>query len=76
MSDTLIKEALTQAPSLGVLVIVVWLFLRFMERSMQSLQSMMREMHTQHMEAREQSRLVISENSQVMRDFVEAKGMQ
>ena len=74
MNETLIKEALVQAPSLCVLVVVVFLFLRFMERLNQSLQQMMKELTQQHIDERVNSRRVIEENSQVLREFIEAKG--
>lgn len=74
MNETLIKEAMVQAPALCVLVVVVFLFLRFMERLNQSLQQMMKELTQQHIDERVNSRRVIEENSQVLREFIEAKG--
>ena len=58
MDDTITQIA-KQVPSLGVLVFIVWVFLKHNEKRDDAIKSM----HIEHMEARVETRTCIRENS-------------
>jgi ABC-type nickel/cobalt efflux system permease component RcnA len=65
--ETLLEKLLTNGSPLVVLVLVVWMFLRYLQSSREKDSEMMKEMHNQHIEARETSRLALKENAEVTR---------
>lgn len=62
MDDFLVK-ILPQAPPLVVMVVLVWVFLRAMEKRDLLFTNTMRSLHGEHLEAREASREAIKENA-------------
>lgn len=60
--ETVWIEIIKQAPSMGVLVLLVWLFLK----SMENRDAMIRDLHLDHMKAREDSRTTIADNTKAM----------
>lgn len=59
------ESAVTQLPSTVLVIIVVVLFLRFMERQV----GFIRVLHDEHIAAREQSRLAIKDFTDVVREL-------
>lgn len=57
-----IPEALKQVPSLAVLAFIVFVFLKHLK----SYNQMIREINKENIEAREQSRVVIEENTKAV----------
>jgi len=70
--ETFIKEILTSASPLAVLGLVVFLFLRFLDRKQDKDGAMLMSMHQDHMSAREASRLALKENADVTRANTQA----
>ena len=64
-----LEEAAKQVPSLVVLVIVVWLFLKFMHQISNQFTGAMTELHKDHLAAREQSRTAITDNTIALREL-------
>jgi hypothetical protein len=69
--DELLKTAVGQAPSLVVLVIVVKFFLLSQKEMMQFI----RQLHDEHIQARQQMEAAIHENTSAMRDVASALSM-
>lgn len=68
MSEVL-KQAAQQTPSLVVLVVVVWMFLRFMDQISARFASEMSALHKDHLDAREQARLALISNSEALSEL-------
>ncbi len=56
-------------PSLVVLVIVVWLFLKFMHQISNQFTATMTELHKDHLAARDQSRIALADITEALRDL-------
>lgn len=65
MAD-LFSDALKQTPSLTVLVIVVWLFLRHLKERDAAIAEVFRQINDANHEARQESRAIIARNSEVI----------
>jgi len=75
--DAIFKELLTQGGPLGVLVVVVWIFVRdrhtssiehraWMEQMLKSSQDTFKSMHADHLTARQETRECLRENTRAM----------
>lgn len=70
--ETLIEKAITNGSPLLVLVIVVFMFLRYLERRGDAERNMFKEMHDQHVEARKESAAALRENAESTRQNTKA----
>lgn len=60
--EVFIEKLLTQGSPLVVLVVVVWMFLRYLQVAREGDREVLKEMHTQHLEAREAMRKALVDN--------------
>jgi len=60
--ETFLTEVAKQVPSLGVLCFIVWIFIKHLSARDETL----KEMHQEHLYAREQNRVAIKDNTQAM----------
>lgn len=78
MEAELIKQVATQVPGLVVLVIlVVWFtkaFMRYLSQQTRQQQDFFREMHKEHLEARENSRMALNDNTVALVQMRDALG--
>ena len=70
--DTLVKELITMGGPLGVLVLVVWMFLKFLEKTREADRDMMRGFNAQHLDARAQTNVALNANAEATRRNTEA----
>lgn len=70
--ETFILKILTQGSPLVVLVMVVWMFLRFLERTREADREMMRGFNAQHLDARAQTNVALIANADATRRNTEA----
>jgi hypothetical protein len=68
MTDSMIAEIAKQVPSLAVLCFVVWLFLNKLSIFVEAF----KELHKEHVDAREQSRAAIRDNTSAMMENTKA----
>lgn len=66
--SSIIGDVIRQSPTLAILVIVIWLVLKFLGQQNTFLTSM----HKEHLEAREISRTAIRDNTKTMEDNTSA----
>lgn len=67
-----LKDLLLQTPSLGVLVIVVGMFLRFMERQRKDNNILIARLHDEHVDARAATREVMAQNAHAILEVTKA----
>lgn len=59
-----------QVPALAVLVFVVWTFLKHLEARDKAMREVHEQMHREHLDARQLSRLAIEETTKAIRDNI------
>jgi hypothetical protein len=57
--ETMLQKILADAPQMGVLLVVVWMFLRAMEKR----DSFIKQLHDEHIEARRAQQTAIADNT-------------
>lgn len=67
-----LKDLLLQTPSLCVLVIVVGMFLRFMERQRKDYTTLIGRLHEEHIDARSSTREVMGQNAHAILEVTKA----
>lgn len=75
MIQKAISEAIQQVPGLVVLSVVVWLFVKVIFRFIKHIEDrgqVMQQLHREHIEARNQAKVSIDENTQTMRANTQA----
>lgn len=65
--DELIKKLVGEVPQIGALIVLVWMFLKNIEKR----DVFIRQLHDEHMEARRSSQLSITENTRAMETLTE-----
>jgi hypothetical protein len=70
--EKILTDALTQAPSLVVLVIVVYIFIKHLQWRDNMLKEEFRCIHEEHLDARNQMRVVLSNHESAMRELATA----
>ena len=68
MSEQFITKLAEQVPNLAVLCFLAWLFLRAMEKR----DLFIKNLHDEHLDAREQSRTAIRQNTSATRELTGA----
>lgn len=66
--EAILTKMLSEAPSMGVLIILVWLFLRSMERR----DAFIKQLHDEHIDARRNQQESIKENTLATQRLTEA----
>jgi hypothetical protein len=74
-SMELIEKLALQVPSLVVLVIVVWLFLRYMNQQRKDFSNLIGRLHEDHLDARKLTREALADNTEAMREISKAVGV-
>lgn len=64
--EKILENAIVQAPGLVVLVVLVWVFLKHISERDKSYLNAMKDLHHEHIAAREQSQAVVKENTEVL----------
>lgn len=72
--DDLLKEAAKQAPALALMVVVVWMFIKHLASRDASMRDGYKTMFNEHLDARNESREVIQENTKALRENAETRG--
>lgn len=70
--DALLLKTAEQVPALTVMALIVWFFLRFCTRTSLDRDVLIREMHSEHIRAREESREVLRESAINIRENTKA----
>lgn len=68
--DEILKQAAAQLPATVLVIVVVILFLRFIERFMSRQEAFIKQLHDEHVTARQSSRDALIENSEALRELV------
>lgn len=64
--EELLKSWGARVPELGVLVVVVWMFLKFMKEMRTEFSEAMKQLHSDHMTARDTTHEVIERNTEAL----------
>lgn len=75
MIQKAVSEAIQQVPSLVVLGVIVWLFIKVIFRFIKHIEDrgqIMQELHKEHIDARELARQAINDNTATMRANTQA----
>jgi hypothetical protein len=62
--DKIIEKTLEQSPMVGLLVLVVWMFLKHLRDQATEQRALFDQIHSENMEARRHSQEVIEKNTQ------------
>ena len=68
--DEIFKQAAVQLPATVLVIVVVMMFLKFIERFMSRQEAFLKNLHDEHIAARELSRDALTENSETMRELI------
>ena len=68
--EEVLKQAAVQLPATVLVIVVVMMFLKFIERFMNRQEAFLKQLHDEHLTARNQSREALEENSVAMRELV------
>ncbi len=70
--EELLKESAKQVPNLAVLGFIVWIFVKHLDKRGQLFSDTTREMHGDHMAAREEMSKALSDNADALRQMASA----
>ena len=72
--DTLFTEAAKQVPALGLMVVVVFIFIRFIGQQQQATRDAFGSVMNEHLDERKQSREAIEANTEALQHNAETRG--
>jgi len=72
MPDTFWTKILYELPAVAAVIAVVYLFIKHIETQSRSNQEFFRELHAEHITARQESQRIIQENTEAVKDGIQA----
>ena len=71
--ESILAEAAKQVPALSLMVVVIWLFMRHLAERDRESRETYKELISEHIDARAQSRIVIQHNTEAMQQGAEIR---